>query len=227
MLSGALMTLGSIVMTGGVAHAAPAQTCETNQWGINGVEETSGVAQYGHFGLRGDVYVGASLYCNRVSSINILSDFDTTTDRVFVEFGWVLGWSNCNNTYYSTPRLFVWWSNIGDGNAKHCTTLTSAGTTNAFHTMRIADVQGDRTWNAYYGGSLVANSSINTNWPSGAAVVNSERSNASDSAFAEFLNMEEYFSAWSAFDDIRLNADNDPGFHWVRIANDHAQVVAD
>jgi len=210
------------------ATADPPQTCANEAYNVEGIEKyVSGDLQLNLHGERGDVYLGTSLYCNRVTSLSVNSAFDRGSDRVFVEFGWVLGWSSCNNTYYSDPRLFIWWSGIGDGNAKHCRVLTAGGAGDTIHRMRVGDIGGDNEWNAYYDNDLVANSTITTNWSTGAGLLNAERKNSSDSAYAEWLNMEEYSAgSWSSFDNVRWYFDNDPGFHWLRIAADHAQVLA-
>ncbi|WP_377322419.1 hypothetical protein ACFJIY_23685 [Pimelobacter simplex] len=68
---------------------------------------------------------------------------------------------------------------------------------------------------------------MTTNWATGLVLIGSERSNNADTAFAEFVNLDELFNAWSDFDNLRGGADNDPGFHFVRISAQHEQVVAD
>jgi hypothetical protein len=168
------------------------------------------------------VYVGSTDYCNRVSSLTIV---DSTRDGYF-EFGWVIGYSSCNNTYYSTARLFIVWKNIGEINDR-CRVLGSTATSDAFRGMRAGDVDGDRTFSAYFNTNPVANSEVAMNWTKGYTIVNSERSNVNDTAFADFIGLSENVAgAWSSFDNVRLEFDNDPGFAWVRVAGDRAQVVS-
>jgi hypothetical protein len=210
------------------ATAGPPQTCENQNYSIDGDEKyVSGDYQFNLHGERGDVYLGSALYCNRVSSLAIMSSFDSLNDRVFVEFGWVLGWSNCDNNYYSNPRLFIWWSGIGDGNGKKCHILASGGPGDEIHKMRVGDVDGDNEWNAYFDNVLLPASTVTTNFSTGEGRLNAERSNTSDSEYAEWLNMEEYSAgAWRSFANVRYLYDTDPDFHWYRLAADHAQVLA-
>jgi hypothetical protein len=229
--SGVLIAVALVAIPTSARADHPPITCQDHDYGTDGVEKTGTTAaeapQYRHYGLRGDVVVSNLEHCNRVSSLAVFSDLNSAGDGVFVEFGWVLGWANCNDTWSASPRLFVWWSNNGDGNVRHCQMLPKdPGASNVSHSMRLADVQPDQEWNAYYDGDLLENSVINTNWSSGAAVVNSERSNDQDSAYADFSNMEEYIDQWSAFDNIRLSDPLDPGYQFVRVAHDHGQVLA-
>ena len=106
--------------------------------------------------------------------------------------------------------------------------MLTKGASSAFRDMELSDRDSDNVWRVYLEGRFVRE--VPVNFDSGVIVVNGERSNDSDSAYADFKNLEFQVkdrSSWPAWTDPQEAMDTDPGYHWNRVADDHVQVLHD
>jgi hypothetical protein len=187
------------------------------------VEVSQGTHQGQHQGLKAEVWFGSyNDDCNRITSINVLS----SSGNGFVEFGWVLGYSSCDDNLYTTPRTFTWWKQ--DGGSSNCRVLTAA-TADLYHNLSIADGDSDTTWLAKKNGSLY--DTINVNFDRGDVATNGERDCTCDTAYAHFKELEFQKVAtgatWLAWNDPYLFFDSDDNFHWVKDSDTEHEVVHD
>lgn len=145
----AVSLLVPVFWIGSQVPASATVSCETLAGAQVGGADTNGGLNNTQNGIRGSVYFasGSGTPCNRVASLTTLGPLDRSGDRQFYEFGWVIGYSNCNEHYYSSPRMFVWWNLHGAG--PHCEVLPYSPTPGERHHLRGADTNQDGLWSGY------------------------------------------------------------------------------
>jgi hypothetical protein len=198
------------------AQPAAAASCENVNYNV---EVAEGGGSYE--AIRSSVWFGTwNNDCNRISSLAGLS----TSGNGFVEWGWVLGFSSCNNFEYSNPRLFTWWK--PNNGASDCAVHSSA-VSGAFKVLSLADGDSDTIWAANYDGGTVT--SINVNFDRGVIETNSERDCTCDSAFGHYKSLDRQVvgAGWTPWSSPYLRNDNDPDYHWVKVSDTEHKVIHD
>lgn len=178
------------------------------------------------WGIRSHMYSFDYYFCNRVSSMTVLGPQDHPgVDRQGVEFGWVLGYSNCNGVFYQTPRLFVWWNRLHQG--PYCQVLSKSAVTHMFHVMSLYDNVAHYQWDTRYDGTLLAAGITVMDFKTGTGLVSVERSNYNDSAYGDDMYVSEWhpMNHWSHFDHIYAppNLQTDPVFFADILSPDHVK----
>lgn len=215
------------------AAAHPAEDCQSVHYNVEGWDNQDDVTS--EVGVKSNMWVadaGDGTQCNHVSSLAVLNAGGV------VEFGWDLGWSSsdgnlytgpgaCNDQYFSTdPHLLMAWVPIGGG--YHCWN-GDALLPGMFDAFWIHDTNQNTVWDAdFISGPAVMSADVN--FSTGEPITNGERHNRSDdTAHAEFkaLSQQYYWdgSTWFDFLNSSQYADSDPDYNWVRIGDDHTEVI--
>jgi hypothetical protein len=198
------------------AEAIPGPNCENANYNVEG---TQGTQQGNHIGVRAQTwFANYSNDCNRISSMGVI-----TSVGGFVEWGWVLGYSSCNSTYYNNPRTFTWWQPNGGTPQCHVWGGASEG---VWLVLEVRDSDQDTVWGAYREGSKIDD--MNVNFDRGSNYVQGERDCTCDSAFAHYKNLKWLLagqgSNWYDWSDPTLLYDNDPDFYFNEISNTEVSI---
>ncbi len=202
-----------------VAYATqPGAGCQTVAYNV---EANLGGANEGkHKGIKSNVWFGnGNDDCNRVSSIAALKS------NGVVEYGWVLGYSNCDGQYYTQPRTFTLWKPTNG--ASNCNVL-GPGPSGDWVNLAISDENENDAWVAERDGSYVTGMIVD--FHKATIVINGERDCTCDTAKAEFKDLKKQTagdSGWSDWQDPNHYFDNDPDFHSHIISDTRIEVVHD
>jgi hypothetical protein len=194
--------LGVGLLTGASATDSAPPGCPRNpDYGDTGGQETLQTVAH-HWesrATRSDVWIaddGAN--CQRISSIYVVSLNGVST----FEFGYVVGWSNCDDYFHPLPTLF-YWSQV-TATTYSCGTYPTHPTGGQYDQFTAAGLAGGATFRGYYEGTDYTGG-IPTTFAEGADWIGQERSFSSDACYARFGNLEEWHSTfgWSAFDKLQ------------------------
>ncbi len=220
------------------AAAAPAQAdppglgCLDHEWGEGGMEAIVGTntsPNTGASGVIADTHVADTKYCQRISSLYVV---DGSSPGAF-EFGWVWGYSGCNNLWYSQPTMFEVY--VTDTGAAACEVYASETlATGQSDVLRASDANRNGIFGGYVNGVEVSASVIDLGWIGGGLVVATERQNVNESGYGRWTDLQEHHNGdgWTSWDNAR-DADpayatsTDPDFHWDREGANVGRVIHD
>lgn len=155
--------------------------------------------------------------CQRVSSVYVYSNGYTG----WAEFGWVIGYSNCDGNTYNGPRAFMWVHMAGVG--QWCDVLAAAPLAQGqWDTFRTSDTNADTKWDFFLNGTNQLPGGRDLDFAKGWSTAGRER-HAADSGRARWHNLSEFHdgNGWSSWDDAEPHFDNDPDYYHQRLdAND-------
>lgn len=203
--------------------ASASTACMTQNYHVQAEDNDS--SAYHTSGIRGDTWVPSAVSCQRVSSFAVWGPNNSSISPQFVEWGHVIG-NTIWGTYESTPQLFLAWSQYGQANPYYWTNGANISTTEQLHNFSLQDTNLNTGWGGYYEGA--EKYPVDVDFWYGDAITNGERKNTNDRGRADFLNLDEFHeaNAWSNFDNVGQNYDNDPDYKYVRVSADSTTVRA-
>lgn len=165
-------------------------------------------------GTRASVYVGAApTDCQRISSLYV----GAQGGGGFIEFGWVLGWSNCTRAFYNLPHPFYWRQDQTTGEWS-CGVFGSITIPDAtYQDFQVSDTNENTLWNLIYNGSYL-DKDPDTDFVQGSNLTGMERGAAQDSGYARWRWLDEHHTtnSWTRWDNAVLREDADPDYHYHR-----------
>lgn len=213
MVASALSATAVLTMAGPAQAATPSCVADGDYGQVGGKEDAT--LSTGPFsrGVRSKMYAGGTATCQRISSIYI----QAPNQNGFVEFGWVLGWSNCSSTTNAVPRLFYWVRNQHTG-VEHCGVLSGTNPTPGTSAIyRIEDTDANTQWKALYNGAGVQ-SGIDVDFARGWPLVAMERGASSESGYALWDELFEFHDSngWTQWDHPSVFVDSDPTYEYTQ-----------
>ncbi len=204
------------------AEAAPPPCVADGDYGtITSVEDIGGPASTSARGTISRMAVGsAPTNCQHISSIYVGS----ATGAGGFEAGWVIGYSNCTDQTYTTPRLF-WWAERANGS--HLCNVLGVLAEGQFDTFRVSDINADTQWGAELNDSSMNPGFVDLDFAQGRSYAAMERGASADNGGARWYDLSEYHDAngWTNWDNAMNGYDSDPGYRHLRVNANNTRSV--
>jgi hypothetical protein len=222
----ATFSLGLVFLGASPAQAANPDCTATEAGTISG-KQVDGYT-YTSRGTRADVRVTDSvgIGCQHVSPIFLWNG------NGGVEFGWLVGYSNCTGykgVFYTKPKPFFWVRD-STGTLQWCKVWTGTNLpTQAYQSMRVSDVNADYVWGPWLNGQelLPGSQGVLLDFSQGSNGFGMERGDSGDNGYTRNNALSEYHDngGWSPWDDVRPLSDNDLLYRFQEWAVDSAGTV--
>jgi hypothetical protein len=209
------LSAGLVAFPSPTAHASPPISCIYG-FGFN-EQATNGTHTDNHRGIKANqwTYAWDSNDCQRIVGVSVKG-----APGGFVEFSYVLGWSNCSGNYHPRARSFIWWRPAGG--TDHCE-MEGLLTEGEWHTFSVKDADENTTWKAYRNTVFVDD--MNVNFDRGNVVALRERGNTDDEGRAHWKNLQFLLANWNDWADPDEDYDTDEGYGQVYVSANEVKVV--
>lgn len=198
----------------GRANAAVPACISNGDYGtVSAVEDPNNSTSNNVRGTIASEYIPAGpTDCQRVSSVYV-----QTAVGSGMEFGAVVGYSNCSGSTYAHAHLF-YWAQYSNG-AHSCRVFSQLPNEGAYDTMQVSDTNANSNWGVAWNSTNLVSDSINMDFTQGYSLTGMERGGSTDSGYARWVNLQEYHdgNGWSLWDNASLNSDTDPAYHYSRV----------
>ncbi|MET3961145.1 hypothetical protein ABIE44_001079 [Marmoricola sp. OAE513] len=206
--------------------AVPACIANGDYGAMVTVEDVNGPANDDSRGTRSDMYVSSvSTFCQRVSSVYVQDPISESG----MEFGWVVGYSQCDGQTYSVPTLFYWAQRNG---AKLSCNVFHTRHPTTYDTFEVSNTNANNYWGVYTNGTSLLPNGAGLGFSKGYSLTGTERGSSQDPGSAVWNDLQEFHDGspgdhWSAWDRVQLNYDHDPTYHFHSTNSFSASSVHD
>lgn len=198
------------------AAASPPPCIIDGDYGAIGIIEDPTAANSDNVrGTRAHVWVvNGPTACQYISSVYVFSP----TRAGDMEFGYVVGYSNCNGSTYSNPTLF-WWSHKTTGESDCGVWGAKHPTEGQYDLFRVSDLNANTYWGSYWNQEELQPNGVHLDFTHGWSIAAMERGDSADGGYARYEDLNEYHDngGWSLWNNLTLDSDQDPDYHLNRV----------
>lgn len=156
-------------------------------------------------------------HCQRIASIY----GGSKAGHSAMEFGVVVGFSNCTSRRYKKPHIFVWIIRHGHSSCS----VGRAITPRQYDTFTVSDKDKNGYWGPYFNGHELYPDGVKMGFARGTSYFGMERGSRKDSGVARYHTLREHHGGWSKWDHLKKGYDKDPGYRLKKLSHSAANIV--